>query len=188
MIGTVLASTRRSMAMRNLLLLLTLPILNFCVAQGNFPPVQGETAAGAAVNLPDAGTAKYIVVGLAYSQKAQPALEEWFEPAYLRFVAKHGLFAGAYDVDVFFVPLFTGLNKAAYEPSLRKFRKSAAPEIVDHVVFSKADVDPLKSQLGLDERDVPYFFVVDRTGRILHRTQGAFSEDKLEAIEEVLMR
>ena len=188
MIGTVLAKTRRSMTMRIPLLLLSLLLLKICVAQGNFPSIQGETAAGAEVSLPEAGTSKYIIIGLAYSQKAQPALEDWYEPAYLRFVAKHGLFAGAYDVDVFFVPLFTGLNKAAYEPSLRKFRKSATPEIIDHVVFSKADVDPLRSQLGLDEKDIPYFFVLDRTGRILHRTKGAFSEDKLEAIEEVLMR
>ena len=70
---------------------------------------------------------------MAYGQKAQPLLEDWYEPAYLRFVAKHGLFAGLYDVRVFFVPLFVGANKAAYEPSLAKFRRSASPEVVDLV-------------------------------------------------------
>ena len=115
-------------------------------------------------------------------------MEEWFEPAYLRFVAKHGLFAGAYDCAVYFVPLFTGVNKAAYEPSMKRFRKSAAPEIVEHVVFSKADLDQLKAALGLEHRDIPYFFVLDAEGRIIHRAQGGFPDEKLEAMEEVLLR
>ena len=157
-------------------------------AQQPFPALTGETADGTAITLPSASEKAYTIIGLAYSQKAQPALEEWFEPAYLRFVAKHGLFAGAYDCAVYFVPLFTGVNKAAYEPSMKRFRKSAAPEIVEHVVFSKADLDQLKAALGLEQRDIPYFFVLDAEGRIIHRTQGDFTDEKLEAMEEVLLR
>lgn len=153
----------------------------------NFPPLFGETAQGASIELPNPGGAKWTLIGIAYSQKASPVLEEWYEPAYLRFVAKHGLFAGEYDVDVYFVPLFTGLNKAAYEPSMKKFRKSASPEIIDHVLFSKADLDPLKSALEMNDKDTPYFFLVDRSGRIVYRTEGRFSDDKLEAIEDLLM-
>ncbi len=156
-------------------------------AQQSFPSLEGETAEGTAVSLPLKDPKGYTLIGIAYSQKAQPLLEEWYEPAYLRFVAKHGLFAGAYEVDAFFVPLFVGLNKAAYEPSMRKFRKTASPEIVDHVLFSKAELDPLKAALGMGEKDIPYFFVLDRQGRIIHRTQGAFTEEKLEAIEDVLL-
>lgn len=153
----------------------------------DFPPLVGETANGAATELPNSAGAKWTLIGIAYSQKASPVLEEWYEPAYLRFVAKHGLFAGEYDVDVYFVPLFAGLNKAAYEPSMKKFRKSASPEIIDHVLFSKADLDPLKEALEMNEKDTPYFFLVDRSGHIVHRTQGSFTEEKLEAIEDLLM-
>ena len=35
------------------------------------------------------------------------------------------------------MPLFVGANKAAYGATLKKFRKSATPEVVDHVVFYK---------------------------------------------------
>lgn len=155
-------------------------------AQDRFPTLTGETAAGQSITLPAKGK-PWTVVGLAYSQKASPLLEEWYEPAYLRFVAKHGLMAGSYEADVFFVPLFTGVNKAAYGPSLDKFRKSADPEIVDHVLFSKDDIEPLKEALNLTDKDIPYFFVLDADGRIVHREQGAFTEEKLESIEEVLM-
>lgn len=152
-----------------------------------FPAVEGETALGKRVTLPSEGGAQWTLVGMAYSAKASPVLEEWYEPAYLRFVAKHGLFAGDYDVDVFFVPLFVGVNKAAYEPSIKKFRKSASPEIVEHVLFSKAETDPLKATLDITEKDTPYFFLLDRQGRVVHRTKGGFTDSKLEAIEDILM-
>lgn len=157
-------------------------------AQERFPGMKGELADGRTVELPGHSAADFVLIAVAAGQRAQPALEGWYEPAYLRFVAKHGLFAGAYSVEVFFVPLFTGANKAAYEPSLKRFRKSAAPEVADRVVFVKEDADEFQRTLALKDRDRPYFFVVDKEGRILHRTEGEFSDDKLEAIEEVLLR
>jgi len=173
--------------MRSFLLSSAFALSSVGFAQQSFPTLQGETAEGRGISLPLANPKGYTLIGIAYSQKAQPMLEEWYEPAYLRFIAKHGLFAGAYEVDLYFVPLFVGVNKVAYEPSMKKFRKSAAPEVVDHVVFSKAEPDPLKATLGMADKDIPYFFVLDGEGRIMHRTEGAFTEDKLEAIEDILL-
>lgn len=168
------------------LLLLHLPLL--LAAQQPFPLISGETVAGRTVTLPIEKGKAHTIVGLAYGKGAGPVMEDWYEPAYLRFVKKHGLFAAAYEAEVYFVPLFVGANKAAYEPSMRKFRKSASPEIVDLVLFAKAELEPLQAALGLKDKDVPYFFVLDAEGNILYRTEGRFTEAKLEAIEEVLMR
>ena len=168
-------------------MILSLVIAALAIGQsGQFPNLTGETVAGEQVTLPRDADHQWTLVGIAFSKKAQPLLEEWYEPAYLRYVAKHGLFAGAYDAGVYFVPLFVGLNKAAYDPGMNKFRKSASPEIVDHVLFSKEDLDDLQDALDMSDKDSPYFFVFDRSGRIVHRTKGSFSEAKLDAIEEVL--
>lgn len=152
-----------------------------------FPPLEGEKADGGRVRLPDPAAKGFTVVGLAYSQKASPMLEEWAEPAFLRLVAKHGLFAGTYEADVWFIPMFIGGNKAAYEPSMKRFRKSADPEVADHVLFYQGEIEPFEQALGLHSKDIPYFFVLDREGRVVHRTEGAFSVEKLDAIEERLM-
>lgn len=157
-------------------------------AQEPFPQLTGETADGRQVTLPLTDAKRHTIIGIAYGKAAGPVIEEWYEPAYLRFVAQHGLFAGAYDADVYFVPLFVGANKAAYEPSIRKFRKSASPEIIDHVLFAKGDLETLQGALGLNDKDVPYFFVLDAAGNIVHRERGAFTDDKLEGIEDVLLR
>lgn len=157
-------------------------------AQTPFPTLSGETADGASVELPAANAKGWTVIGIAYGKQAGPILEEWYEPIYLRFVAQHGLMAGAYKANAYFVPLFVGMNKSAYEPSMKKFRKSADPAIVDHVVFTKDNAEALIDQLDMKDKGTPYFFVLDKDGRIVHRSQGAFSDAKLEAMEEVMLR
>ncbi len=152
-----------------------------------FPRLEGEKADGTKVQLPDPKATGFTVVGLAYSQQASPMLEEWAEPAFLRLVAKHGLFASTYEADVWFIPMFVGGNKVAYEPSMKRFRKSADPEVADHVLFYQGEIAPFELALGLHNKDIPYFFVLDREGRVVHRTEGAFSLEKLDAIEEQLM-
>ena len=153
----------------------------------SFPQLTGETANGTKISLPSAKPKAWTLVGIAYSQKASPMLEEWYGPAYLRFIAKHGLMTGAYEADVYFVPLFVGLNQAVYGSSMKQFLRNAEPEIVGHVIFSRDELEPLKAALEMDEKDIPYFFVLNSEGRIVHRTKGAFTDEKLEAIEEVMM-
>jgi hypothetical protein len=153
-------------------------------AQEPFPAITGERADGTSVELPKASSGRHAIICLAYGQKAGPALEDWYGPAYLRFVAEHGLFASDLDVDVYFVPLFVGLNKAGYGPTMKKLREQGDPDVEDRVVFLRGDADGLRDKLGLKDKETPYIFVVDPQGRIVHRTLGAFSDDKLDAIEE----
>ncbi|MCB9169297.1 MAG: hypothetical protein H6597_05110 [Flavobacteriales bacterium] len=157
-------------------------------AQGVFPDLAGETADGRTIHIPGDVHADFTVVGLAFSRKAQPMLEEWAEPAYRRFVAHHGLFAESYQADVWFIPMFVGMNKNAYQPSLRKFRDSADPDVADHVLFFQGELDPFIGPLELSDKDAPYFFVLDAHGTILHAEHGLFTVDKLDALEEVMLR
>lgn len=173
--------------LRHSVLLSCLALVLSAKAQ-TFPRLEGETLKGDRVSLPATGGAPHTLIALAYGQKAGPVLEEWFEPLYLRFVAKHGLFAQAMQVDVHFVPLFVGANKAAYEPTLKKFRKSAAPELLDRILFVRTELEAVQEPLGLKDKDVPYFFIINRNGTIVHRSQGAYTDAKLEAMEEVLMQ
>ena len=174
------------MKYRTLLIALLLPVLLH--AQDRvFPELAGERTDGSTISLPPSGATGYTIVGMAYGKQAGPLLEEWYEPAYLRFVRGHGLFAAAYDAQVWFVPMFVGMNKAAYEPTLRKVRKSEAPEVADRVLFYKGDLEPFRDGLGMQRKDIPYIFVLDAEGRIVYRTEGGFTDEKLEAIEDVLM-
>lgn len=169
--------------MRSLFLTTLLFTATLLRAQQPFPALTGERSDGSTVQLPAASKGRFLIVGMAYGQKAGPLLEDWYGPAYLRFVQKHGLFASEIDADVYFVPLFVGLNKAAYNGSLKRLREEADPDVAQRVVFVKEDADAVRDALGLNDKETPYIFVVDPQGLIIHREEGKFTEEKLDAIE-----
>lgn len=155
-------------------------------AQQPFPVFTGERTDGTTVELPTASKGRHLIVGMAFGQKAGPLLEEWYGPAYLRFVAKHGLFASDIDADVFFVPLFVGVNKAAYNGSMKRLREEGDPDVARRVLFVKDDAGAVREALGLKDKETPCILVVDPQGRIIHREEGKFTEEKLEAIEKAV--
>jgi hypothetical protein len=157
-----------------------------CALAQNEVSISGETTEGSTVELPGASRGKYCILALAASKKAEPMLQEWYEPAYLRFVAKQGLFASEHEVDLWLVPIFTGLNKTAFGPAMKRLREEADPEIARHVVFVKDDAAMLLAALGLKEKDVPYFFLFDHNGKMVHQEHGSFTVEKLDSLEEAM--
>src|SRR5258705_9162729 len=79
-----------------------------------FPAMEAQTAEDKVVKLPRDVQGKYTLLGLAYSKKSEDELNTWFEPVFSKFIQKTtGLMAGmGYDVNVYFVPMFTGINAA----------------------------------------------------------------------------
>ncbi len=148
--------------------------------------ITGETVEGRAVSLPQASAGRHCIIAIAASKKAEPLLQEWYEPAYMRFVAKQGLMVSDVECDLWLVPVFTGLNKAAYGPSMERLKQEADPDIAQHVVFVKDDAASLLDALGISNRDEPWFFVIGPDGKRKHMEKGAYNVDKLDALEEAL--
>ena len=165
--------------------LLLAPLL--LAAQTGFPAIAGETTNGTDITLPVKSDGTWTIVAIACGKKAQPMLEEWFAPAYNRFVVKSGLFAASYDAELYLVPIFTGLDKAAYGPSMNTLRKNVDADIAERVLFFKGDADAVLETLGIKDTNIPYFFTVDPQGRIVHRESGTFDVDKLDALEEPML-
>lgn len=157
------------------------------LAQDTFPELIGETTEGTSVRLPAPSGTAYTIVALAYGKKAEPLLERWYGPAYSRFIAKNGLFASTYDVELYLVPIFVGLNRTAYGTTMNRLRKEVDPEIARRVLFVQDDPKELVKHLGMTNKDIPYFFVLDPAGKILYRTSGAYSVDQLDALEEPML-
>jgi len=153
-----------------------------------FPPMTAETVEDVKVTLPDDTKGKYTLLGLAYSKKSEDELNTWFEPVFSKFVQKTtGLMAGmGYDVNVYFVPMFTGINAAATGTAKRKALKNIDPQLLPYILFYKGELKTYKDALEFDRRDVPYFFVLDPFGKIVYATSGAYSDDKMDKVEEVI--
>src|SRR5690606_20242873 len=127
----------------------------------------------------------YTLVGLAYSKKSESELNSWFQPVFSKFIQQtNGLFSGfGYDVNVYFVPMFTGVNAAASGTAKRKAAKNIDPQLLPYILFYKGELKKYKKALDFEKKDIPYFFVLDPQGKIVYATSGRYSSAKMEAIE-----
>jgi hypothetical protein len=151
-----------------------------------FPDMEAETVEDKKVMLPADTKGKYTLIGLAYSKKSEDDLNGWFSPVYNKFVRKaKGMLEGmGYDVNVYFVPMFTGVNAAATGTAKKKALKNIDPILLPYILFYKGELKTYKEALDFEKRDIPYFFVLDPEGKIVFATSGAFSEDKLDDVED----
>jgi hypothetical protein len=152
-----------------------------------FPDMQAETVEDKKVSLPGDVKGKYTLLGLAYSKKSEDELNGWFTPVFEKFIQKTngGLMSGmGYDVNVYFVPMFTGINAAATGTAKKKAMKNVDPQLLPYILFYKGELKVYKEALDFEKKDIPYFFVLDPTGKIVYATSGKFSEDKMDAVEE----
>lgn len=150
--------------------------------------MEAETVEDKKVILPDAVKGKFTLLGLAYSKKSEDELNSWFQPVFEKFIQKNkGLFEGfGYDVNVFFVPMFTGVNAAATGTAKRKALKNVDPQLLPYILFYKGELKPYKDALDFEKKDIPYFFVLDKEGKILYATSGKYSMAKMDEVEKVL--
>lgn len=174
-------------------ILLSIALVVFIETRGQvvgkqFPDMEAETVEDKKVNLPGDVLGKFTLLGLAYSKKSEDELNTWFSPIFSKFVQKAtGLMAGmGYDVNVFFVPMFTGINAAAEGTAKRKALKNLDPQLLPYILFYKGELKTYKEALDFEKRDIPYFFVLNPEGKIVYATSGSFSESKLDAIEDVI--
>jgi hypothetical protein len=151
-----------------------------------FPTMTAETVDDKKVLLPESVRGKFTLIGLAYSKKSEDELNSWFQPVFGKFIQKSkGLFSGfSYDVNVYFVPMFTGVNAAATGTAKRKAAKNIDPQLLPYVLFYKGELKTYKDALDFEKRDIPYFFVLDPQGKIVYATSGRYDDAKMEAIEE----
>ncbi len=147
-----------------------------------------ETVDDRKVNLPQDIKGKYTLLGLAYSKKSEDDLNTWFSPIYSKFIQKPtGMMVGlGYDVNIYFVPMFTGINAAATGTAKRKALKNTDPKLLPYILFYKGELKKYKDALDFERKDIPYFFVLDADGKIVFATDGAYSDDKMESIESVI--
>ena len=154
----------------------------------SFPEMVAETVDDKKVTLPLDVSGKYVLIGLAYSKKSEDELNSWFSPIFNKFIRKpEGMMAGmGYDMNVYFVPMFTGVNAAATGTAKKKALKNTDPQLLPYILFYKGELKKYKEALDFERRDIPYFFILDPEGKIIYATSGAYSEAKMDALQEVI--
>lgn len=178
--------------MRAVFLTSILFISLFSTAQvGNpFPDMESESLTNKMISIPEGIKGKFSIIGLAYSKASENDLKTWFEPTYNQFIykpEKPSVFDFSYDVHCYFIPMFTGAKRPAYQKVMKKLQKTIDKRLQPNVLFYQGTLKAYKESLGFDKgRDVPYFFVVDPDGKIVYTTYGKYSTRKMQEIVEAV--
>jgi len=155
----------------------------------DFPVLTAETLTNKKMNFPADTKGKLTLLGLAYSQKAEKTLQTWLNPIYNEFIEKPegpSLFDFSYDIHLYFIPMFVGGNQSFVETAKKKMISQLDKELIPHVLIYKGDIGEYAETLNMSREDIPYIFVLDEKGKIIHFTSGRFSENKLEKLIEIL--
>lgn len=59
-------------------------------------------------------------------------------------------------------------------------------DLYPHLLFYKGVLEPYKTDLDMDDKNLPYLFVLDEEGKIVYQTKGLYNEKKMKNIKEVL--
>lgn len=153
-----------------------------------FPALDGENVDDQVITIPEDTKGKYTLIGMAYSKKSEEDLNTWLQPAYSTFINKaEGLFSSfGYDVNLFFIPMYTGIKAAASGAGKSQVRKKVDSRLHPHILFYKGKLKPYKDALDFEKKNVPYFFVLDKNGKIIYATSGKYTDKKMEDIESLL--
>ena len=177
--------------MRILLILCTALFVGKIHSQvGNqFPSMEAESLTNDFVNLPEDINGKYTLVGLAYSKEAEDYLKGWFEPTYNQFIYKSpnpGPFDFSFDINTFFIPMFTGAKRPAYQKVMKKLQKTIDKRLQPNVLFYKGTLNEYKEALNFDGKDLPYFYVIDPKGKIVYATSGRYTKAKMQEVTDAV--
>jgi hypothetical protein len=149
-----------------------------------FPALTGETLDDVKKSIPSSTKGKYTIICMAYSSDSENDLRSWLQPAYDKFIGQTELMG--YDVNLYFIPMFTGLNIAGAGKAKKNLKEETDKELQPYVLFYTGEIDAYKKELGMDKKDVPYIFVLDKEGKIVYATNGVFTEKKMDELEDKL--
>jgi uncharacterized membrane protein (UPF0182 family) len=143
-----------------------------------FPEIKGHTLAGKEVTLPNAGKGKFLLLGIAQTQKAQADIESWLQPLYASFMEN-----SMYPTVMYVVPM-TGGKIVGTETIEKKLRQVLDTSYHNYVLVYSGDPSPIRKQLNMEEKDKGYIFVVDPRGDVIYKTSGKYSDVKLEEMTD----
>ena len=154
-----------------------------------FPKMNAHKLDEKNVILPEETKGKYTLLGLAYSKEAEKDLVTWYQPVYKTFIFKDkgGAFeVEFYDIHLYFIPMFTGINQAAHSKVAKEMKVGVDKTLWPYLLLYKGELKTFKDHLGMNDKNLPYFYILNKQGVVVHKTSGKYSDEKMAEIEKHL--
>lgn len=176
--------------MKSVFLFSAIFVATFAFAQKGiqFPVLTGETLDDKTVTIPSDTNGKMTLLGMASSEKAEEFLRGWYEPMYNRFIAKTGMFDDMYDLNIYFIPMFSGGQKIGKGQVMKSMKDNKNTELFPYVLFFEGNVKEYADILKMEKKDLPYIYLLDEKGKVLYSTSGYYSQKKMDDMDEFIIQ
>lgn len=175
--------------MKNLVFLVTMLMLtvkSHSQVGKVFPAIDGTLLNEQSIHLPMQND-KYSIIAIAYHKDAEDFLKQWLNPLYENFIKKETTGTGfdlgeVNDVNFVFIPMISGFKRIA-----ENFKKDTDKEFWPYILDTeKTDIKQVQKFLEVKDNTLPYFYVLDKSGKVLVVESGKFTNQKLNHLDEVI--
>lgn len=167
-------------------LLLLMAQIGFTQVGTVFPKIETYDLNEKKVSIPEDTKGKFTLIGVAFSEDAQQDLYSWSEPVYNNFLNENSLSSLVYDPNVHLILMFTGANQLIYNKAKKEITEGTDKTLRENVVLYKGKMEDYRDVLKMKNRKEPYFFVLDKNGKIIYATKGRYSKKELEAVGNLI--
>ncbi len=137
-----------------------------------FPEIDVMDLNNKALSLPEDIEGKFSLIGIAFSEDAQQDLYTWSQPVFSEFMDDNNLSSLVYDPHVHLILMFTGANQLAYNKAKEQITEGTDESLTENIVLYKGSMESYRKTLKMKDRKKPYFFVLDKQGKIIYVTSG----------------
>ena len=164
--------------------------LSFCFLSAqvgkNFPTIEVFDLNDKGLVIPNDTKGKFSLIGVAFSEDAQDDLYTWSQPVFSEFMDENNLSSLVYEPNVHLILMFTGANQVAYKKAKKKITEGTDESLKDNVVLFKGKMEDYRKDLKMKDRKKPYFFVLDKNGKIIYTTSGRYSRKVLQEVGNLI--
>ena len=139
------------------------------------PELRGELLTGREVVLPQLSEGRVTLLLLGFTYKSRFAVEAWAE----RFRAQ---FRSDPRVTFYEAPMIGGMARLARWFIDSGMRRGTPAEDYEHVVTVYRHTDSWKKRVRFADPDAAYLILLDRTGKVAWRHQGAFEDRAFQTL------
>lgn len=166
--------------------ILILSQLGFSQSGQLFPEIDVVDLNDEPLTIPLDTKGKFSLIGVAFSEDAQQDLYSWSQPVFSEFMDENNLSSLVYDPNVHLILMFTGANQVAYKKAKKKIEEGTDESLKDNIVLFKGAMDDYRKKLKMKDRKKPYFFVLDKSGKIIYSASGRYSSKVLKDVGNLI--
>ena len=134
-----------------------------------------RVSTGRAAVLPQAAEGRVALVLLGFTYKSRFAVEAWA-----------GRFRSQFQADsrvtFYETPLISGMSRLAKWFIDSGMRRGTPKDDYEHVITVYGGADSWKRRVHFADPDAAYLVLLDRTGKVAWRYQGAFDEEAFQSL------